>query len=142
MRMRTALLLGVAVAGVGLLGAWRLDTQRDAERVAAVETSRIRAWARTEGGAGLSVLPKRVPPADPGEIDRLDDLTGFDGYAARCASCHVLPDPAAYSPRHWIGKVAEMREQIDRAGVMPPADGEMEAALEFLQAAASELRER
>jgi hypothetical protein len=139
-RTRTALLLGATIVGVGLLGAWRLDAQRDAAREAAAETSRIRAWAWTEGGAGVSVLPKRVPLADPRELQRLDHLPGFDSYAMRCASCHELPDPAAYAPKQWIGKVAEMREKIDRAGVMPPAEGELEAAIRFLQTAAEQLR--
>jgi hypothetical protein len=138
--MRTALLLGATVVGVGLVGAWRLDAHRDAERQTAMETSRIRAWALAQGGAGMSVLPKRVPAADPDALDRLADLPGYDAYTMRCASCHVLPDPAAYPPRRWIGKVAEMKEHSARDGVMPPAEGELKAITEFLQAAAAEMR--
>lgn len=139
--MRTlAIVLLLALLGAGLL-AWRQDV-REAEREAAVETSRIRGWARSNGVAGVSVLPKRVPPADEGELADLEELPGFHEYAMRCSSCHVLPDPAAYPAKKWIGKVAEMRDHIERAGVVPPAREELEAATGFLGAASDSLRTR
>ena len=140
MARTTVLLLSAVVVGVGLLGVRRHDARMTAEREAAVETSRIRAWARAHGGAGVSVLPKRVPAADPAELRRLDHLPGFDAYADRCGSCHDLPDPAAYSPDRWIGKIDEMREPITRAGVMPPEKEEWEAVATFLRAASTRLR--
>jgi hypothetical protein len=137
------LLLLMAVAGAGLFGVWRLGETRDAERQAGIEASKVRGWARSEGGAGPSVLPlNRVPPADERELRELEDLPGFHDYAMRCSSCHELPDPAAYPAKRWIGKVDEMREHIRRAGIMPPEESQLEAALQFLGAASDTLRER
>lgn len=142
MRARTVLLLLLAAAGAGVFGVWRLDVAREAERNAGVEASRIRGWARAEGGAGPSVLPlNRVPLADERELRQLDGLPGFHEYAMRCSSCHELPDPAAYPAKRWIGKVDEMREHIRRAGVVPPEESELEAARAFLRAASDSLRE-
>lgn len=118
-----------------------MDAAKEARRIEAIETSRTRTWARAEGGAGVSVLPKRVPPADQAELRRLEDLPGFHAYAMRCSSCHVLPDPAAYPPKRWVGKVEEMRQHIERAGVVPPSDSELEAARQFLRAASTVLRQ-
>ena len=140
MKRGWVLLLAGGVLAAGLFGAWRLQVVREAEREAAVETSRVRAWARTEGGAGVSVLPKRVPAADPGEIEALSELPGYMAFAERCASCHALPDPAAYPAKRWIGKVDEMREHIRRAGLLPPPAEELAGAIEFLQAASDSLR--
>jgi hypothetical protein len=140
MRARTFLLLLLAVAGAGLLGAWRLGAAEDARRTDAIATSQVRGWARSEGGAGPSVLPNRVPVADEGELRRLEDLPGFHDYAMRCSSCHELPDPAAYPAKRWIGKVDEMREHIRRAGIMPPEESQLESAREFLGAASDSLR--
>lgn len=137
--MRVFVLLLFALTGAGLL-AWRHDAAEKAEREAAVEASRVRTWARASTSAGVSVLPKRVPPADKGELDDLEDLPGFHEYAMRCSSCHVLPDPAAYPARRWVGKVAEMKEHIARAGVVPPEPAELDAAIEFLGAASDSLR--
>jgi hypothetical protein len=141
MTARTVLLLALAVLGVGLFGAWRLGAARDAERQDGIETSKVRGWARSEGGAGPSVLPlNRVPLAHERQLQKLDELPGFHDYAMRCSSCHELPDPAAYPAKQWIGKVDEMREHIRRAGIMPPAESELEAAREFLRAASDSLR--
>lgn len=140
MTRRTWPLLVLALAGAGLLAALRLGAVDDPRRDA-IETSRVRGWARSQGGAGVSVLPKRVPPADRQELERLQELPGFHAYAMRCSSCHVLPDPAAYPGDRWIGKVDEMREHITRAGVVPPAEGELEAAAGFLRAASEALRD-
>ena len=140
MRARTVLLLVLAVVGAGALGLWRLAAARDAERAEGIETSRTWAWARSDGGAGPSILPKRVPVADERELRQFEDLPGFHDYAMRCSSCHELPDPAAYPAKKWIGKVDEMREHIRRAGIMPPAESELEAAREFLRAASDSLR--
>jgi hypothetical protein len=136
---RAPRLLVVAVLGAGLLGAgrWLAD---DVPRHDPVETSRIRGWARAEGGAGVSVLPKRVPPADDGELRRLRDLPGFHEFAMRCSSCHALPDPAAYPAGRWRGKVDEMGEHIRRAGVVPPPLSELDATIGFLEAASTTLR--
>ena len=143
MRAGTLLLLLVAVMGAGLLGAWRLGDAREAERQEGIEASRIRGWARSEGGAGPSVLPlNRVPVADERELRPLEDLPGFHDYAMRCSSCHELPDPAAYPAKRWIGKVDAMREHIRRAGIMPPEESQLEAARTFLQAASDSLREK
>jgi hypothetical protein len=140
MRLRTGILLSMAVAGAGLIGAWRLDAVNDAERREGIETSRIRTWARSTGGAGVSVLPKRVPAADEDELRRLEEVPGFHAYAMRCSSCHVLPDPAAYPADRWIGKVDEMREHIARAGVVPPEEEELEQVRAFLRSASDSLR--
>jgi len=138
---RTWILI-VAVVGAGLLGVWRLQAAADAaDRNDAVETSRVRGWARSEGGAGPSVLPKRVPLADEGELRKLEEVPGFHEYAMRCSSCHELPDPAAYPANRWIGKVDEMREHIRRAGIMPPEESQLEAARQFLRAASDSLRD-
>ncbi len=137
--------IGIVVVLVALIGGGvyllrSMEAAREEARREAVETSRIRGWARAEGGAGLSVLPKRVPEADPEELRRLQDLPGFHAYAMRCSSCHVLPDPGAYDPDRWRGRVDAMREHIARAGVVPPEESELEAATEFLGAASAELR--
>lgn len=144
MRVRVRIVLAIPLAGlaVGLLGAWRLDRDPGAELRQAAERSRTRSWARQEGGAGPSILPKRVPLASKDELRRLEDLPGFHDYAMRCSSCHELPDPAAYPAQRWIGKVAVMREHIRRAGVMPPPDRELEAATRFLGAASDSLRRK
>jgi hypothetical protein len=138
---RASRLLVLAVVGAGLLGAGRWLADAD-PRHDPVETSRVRGWARAEGGAGVSVLPKRVPPADDGELRRLRELPGFHEFAMRCSSCHVLPDPAAYPAGRWRGKVDEMGEHIRRAGVVPPSPAELDAAIEFLDAASAALRTR
>jgi hypothetical protein len=130
----------VALLGGGLYALRAREAAREEARREAVETSRIRGWARSEGGAGLSALPKRVPAADPAELRQLEDLPGFHAYAMRCSSCHVLPDPGAYEPGRWRGRVDAMREHIARAGVMPPEEAELEAATEFLDAASKALR--
>jgi hypothetical protein len=143
MRARTVLLLLSAVAGAGLLGAWHVGEAREVERRAGIETSKVRGWARAEGGAGPSVLPiNRVPPADERELRELEDVPGFHEYAMRCSSCHELPDPAAYPAKRWIGKVDEMREHVRRAGVMPPEESELVAIRRFLGAASDQLREK
>lgn len=133
-------LVACALVGVGALGAWRHRAVQEAERAAGVETSRIRTWARSHTAAGVSVLPKRVPAAARRQLKQLDHLPGFDAYARRCGSCHGLPDPGAYPPKRWIGKVNEMGRHIERAGVMPPEEGEMAAAATFLGEAAAALR--
>lgn len=138
-RMGIALvILALVVGGLFMLRA--REAAREAARTEAVETSRVRGWARAEGGAGVSALPKRVPAADPRELRRLEDLPGFHAYAMRCSSCHVLPDPAAYPAERWTGRVDAMREHIARAGVVPPEESELEAATEFLGAASEALR--
>ncbi|MEX0892475.1 MAG: hypothetical protein WEB88_09925, partial [Gemmatimonadota bacterium] len=93
-----------------------------------------------EGGAGPSVLPKRIPLAHEAELRELEDLPGFHEFAMRCSSCHELPDPAAYPAELWIGKVNVMRQHIRRAGVMPPAETELQAAQKFLRLASDSLR--
>lgn len=138
--MRVMILVFLALTGAGLL-AWRHGALEEAERDAAIETSKVRTWARTQTSAGVSVLPKRVPAVDEDELRNLAELPGFHEYSMRCSSCHVLPDPAAYPSKRWVGKVAEMQEHIRRAGVMPPAEGELEAATEFLGAASDSLRQ-
>lgn len=137
--MRVLILLLLALTGAGFL-AWRHGVEEEAARKRAVETSKVRTWARSNTSAGVSVLPKRVPAADESQLADLEDLAGFHEYAMRCSSCHVLPDPAAYPSKRWVGKVAEMREHIERAGVMPPEPAELEAATEFLSAASAVLR--
>lgn len=140
MRARTWILI-VAVVGAGVLGVWRLqEAANEADRAEAVETSRVRGWARSQGGAGPSVLPNRVPVANERELRKLEEVPGFHEYAMRCSSCHELPDPAAYPSNRWIGKVAEMREHIRRAGVVPPEESELELARQFLRAASDSLR--
>lgn len=134
------LLLLVALGGLGALAAREQAGREAAERREGVETSRTRAWARANTAAGVSVLPKRVPAADRRELRRLEALPGFHEYAMRCSSCHALPNPAAYAPREWVGKVAEMERVIERASVMPPPPGELDAAADFLGAAADSLR--
>jgi hypothetical protein len=139
-RARTWILLA-AVVGAGALGVWRFQAVGDeADRTDAAETSRVRGWARAEGGAGPSVLPIRVPVAKERELRKLEGVPGFHEYAMRCSSCHELPDPAAYPANRWIGKVDEMREHIRRAGVMPPEESELEAARQFLREASDSLR--
>lgn len=138
---RAFALVFLVLVGAGLL-AWRQGVVEENQREDAVETSKVRAWARSNTSAGVSVLPKRVPPADEGELADLEDVPGFHEYAMRCSSCHVLPDPAAYPAKRWIGKVAEMREHIERAGVIPPDREELEAATGFLGAASDSLRGR
>ena len=135
--------IGSVVAVVlvaGFVGASRYEAVREAEREAAVETSRIRTWARANASVGVSVLPKRVPAADPGELESLNGLPGFHDYAMRCGSCHEPPDPAAYAPKQWVGKVAEMGEHIRRAGVVPPSEAQLDSVLRFLGAASDSLR--
>ncbi|MGK7313629.1 MAG: hypothetical protein ACN0LA_15550 [Candidatus Longimicrobiales bacterium M2_2A_002] len=140
-RRAGAVLALVAVAlAAGLVGASRREAAREAERDAAVEASRIRSWARANASVGVSVLPKRVPAADPGELEAVEGLPGFHDFAMRCGSCHELPDPATYGPKRWIGKVAEMQEHIRRSGVMPPSEARMEAVTRFLGAASDSLR--
>ena len=136
MSRRTATLaLVLALAGAGGLAAWRAGVADEARRREGIEASRIRGWARAEGGAGVSVLPKRVPAADDGTLRRLEALPGFHAYAMRCSSCHVLPDPAAYTGGGWMDKVDEMREHSRRAGLVPPPDEEMEQVRTFLRRA-------
>ena len=137
-RMKLAVVLAVLAAG--LFGAWRQSAREKAKRENGVETSLLRSWARSETGAGISILPLRVPVARARDLRALEDLPGFHEYSMRCSSCHALPDPAAYAPRQWIGTVDRMRHQIARAGVMPPREGELEAATEFLRAASESLR--
>jgi hypothetical protein len=136
--------LGVVVVlvlmGAGLIGVWRSVAEQEARRKGGVETSRVRDWARTEGGAGISVLPKRVPAADSRELREVEGLPGFHEFAMRCSSCHVLPDPAAYPGERWPGKVEEMREHIQRSGMLPPPESDLELARQFLRAAADSLR--
>lgn len=141
-RLRAGSALLFVLVGAGVAGVWRRDAATQAERQEAIETSRVRAWARSEGGAGVSVIPKRIPAADGKELRRLDTLPGYHAYALRCSSCHVLPDPAAYRPRQWIGKVDGMREHMIRAGVVPPSESELDAARTFLRAASEVLRAR
>ena len=141
MRRRTGILLAGLLLGAGLLGAWRYRAVTEAAaRETAVETSRVRTWARTRTAAGISVLPKRVPAAEEARLRDLRDLPGYHDFATRCASCHALPDPAAYPSRQWVGKVAEMQEHIRRAGLMPPTEDELRGAVWFLEAAADSLR--
>ena len=140
MTPRTVRTLALTLAVGALVGGWRLRTG-GAAAGDGVETSRLRGWARAEAGAGVSVLPKRVPAADEGELERLKELPGFHAYAMRCSSCHVLPDPAAYPGKRWIGKVDEMREHIGRAGIMPPSDEDLDSVRVFLGAAADRLRD-
>lgn len=139
--MRILAVVLVVLTGAGLL-AWRRGAIQETERQQALETSQIRTWARSNTAAGISVLPKRVPPADEEVLAGLEGVPGFHEYAMRCSSCHVLPDPAAYPARRWIGKVAEMREHIEQAGVVPPERAELEAATGFLRAASDSLRVR
>lgn len=142
MRARTVLLLLLAVASVGVLGTWRRATAEDARRQDAIETSRLRRWARSEGGAGPSVEPiKRLAEAEDRDLRELKRLPGFHEYAVRCSSCHAFPDPAADPAGQWYGKVDEMREHVRRAGVVPPAESELEAARRFLSAASDSLRD-
>jgi hypothetical protein len=131
------LVLALAVAG-GL--AWRAASAAEARRAADVEASQVRGWARSSTAAGMSVLPKRVPAASKTDLRRVEGLPGFHEYAMRCSSCHVLPAPAAYDARRWIGKVDEMRAHTARSGIMPPPEEEMEMARRFLQAASDTLR--
>ncbi|MFO7892825.1 MAG: hypothetical protein R6U63_03735 [Longimicrobiales bacterium] len=138
---RAFVLVLLALIGAGLL-AWRQGVMEENRREEALETSKVRSWARSNTSAGVSVLPKRVPAADQDELADLEDLPGFHEYAMRCSSCHVLPDPAAYPSKRWVGKVAEMREHIERAGVIPPDREELEAATGFLGAASDSLRGR
>lgn len=142
MRPLTIFSLVLALAGAGLLGVWYLRSADDAARPDGAETSRIRAWARAQGGAGPSVLPKRVPAADARELRRLEELPGFHAYAMRCSSCHVLPDPAAYTGDRWIGKVESMRQHTIRAGVLPPPESELDSVRVFLRGASEALRPR
>lgn len=139
--MRILVIVLVVLTGAGLL-AWRRGAVQEAERQQALETSQIRTWARSNTAAGISVLPKRVPAVDEDTLADLEDVPGFHEYAMRCSSCHALPDPAAYPAKQWIGKVAEMREHIERAGVVPPEPEELEAATRFLGAASDSLRQR
>lgn len=138
---RAVLLLFLALLGAGLL-AWRQGVVEEQQRKNALETSKVLAWARSNTSAGVSVLPKRVPAADEDELADLEEVPGFHEFAMRCSSCHVLPDPAAYPANRWIGKVAEMGEHIERAGVIPPDHEELEAATQFLGAASDSLRGR
>lgn len=138
---RVKLTVILTVVGAGLFGAWRHSALQEAEREAGIETSLLRSWAQSETGAGISILPLRVPAARERDLRALEDLPGFHEYAMRCSSCHVLPDPAAHPPRQWIGTVDRMRHQIERAAVMPPPEGELEAATEFLRAASESLRD-
>jgi hypothetical protein len=137
---RAIALVLLTVTAAGLLGAWRLDAPSGDGRQDAGETSRIRAWARLKGGAGPSVVPKRVPLADPGELRQVEGLPGYRVYSTRCASCHELPDPAAYPAKRWIGKVDAMREHVRRAGVLPLSDSEVQAVTRFLGAASDSNR--
>lgn len=139
--LRIGLLLLLAGAGAGA-GAWRLAAAAEAQRQAAIETSRVRGWARANTAAGMSVLPKRIPAADPAQLRRLEAMPGFHEYAMRCSSCHVLPDPAAYPAARWAGKVADMQHHTDRSGMMPPPESDMTAATTFLVAASDSLRAR
>ncbi len=137
---RSTVVIVLALIGAVLIGVRRARHEHEGRRMDAVETSRIRDWARSEGGAGISVLPKRVPAADSRELRKIEDLPGFHEYAMRCSSCHVLPDPAAYPADRWPGKVHEMREHIQRSGMLPPPESELEQARRFLRAAADSLR--
>ena len=137
---RVTVTLVLAVAGAGLFGAWRQSVSERADREAALQRSLLRAWARAETGAGISIVPKQVPAADARHLKRLEELAGFHEYAMRCSSCHVLPDPATYTGGEWTGKVDEMRYHIGRSGVMPPSEGELKTAAEFLRRASEELR--
>ena len=140
MRVRTVALLAVLTVASGLVVAWRYGAVREAEREAAAETSQVRTWARANAAVGVSVLPKRVPAADPADIRRLQDEPGFHAFAMRCSSCHELPDPGAYDARRWIGKVDEMQEHIRRSGTVPPPDSVMREVVEFLGEASESLR--
>lgn len=140
MRTRWIVTALLALAGVVALWTWRADVAEDARRQAEAESSRVRAWARSSTAAGISVVPKRVPAADERSLRRLEEVPGFHEYAMRCSSCHVLPDPGAYDGRRWVGKVESMRRHIERAGVMPPPEGELEAVRGFLEAASDSLR--
>ena len=137
---RVKLAVFLILSGTGLFGAWRQSELDKAEREAGIERSLLRSWARSQTDAGVSILRLRVPPARARELRKLEDLAGYHEYAMRCSSCHVLPDPAAYEARRWVGTVGRMRHQIDRAGVMPPGEGELEAATEFLRRASELLR--
>ncbi len=141
MRLRTAIALLALLAGVGLFDARRMAAERQAaERAASMETLRLRAWARANSAAGVSIRSKHVPPTSAPELEAVNDLPGFRTYSMRCASCHVLPDPAAHPAKVWRGKVDLMRWHIGQAGVVPPADSEMAAVKEFLGEAARRLR--
>ena len=136
MRARTWLILAFAAAGSAGLVAWRLDAARDARLEASIEASRVRRWALAEGGAGISVVPKRVPAAGRDQLRRLEDRPGFHEYAMRCSACHVLPDPTAYRAGAWNDKVGSMMGQMERAGLMPPTREELDAIVAFLRDAA------
>ena len=138
--MRVLILVLLGLTGAGLL-AWRHQVAEEAERREAIEASKVRTWARTRTSAGISVLPKRVPAADEAELRDLEGVPGFHEYAMRCSSCHVLPDPGAYPAKQWVGKVAEMREHIRRAGVLPPEQSELDTVAAFLGAASDSLRD-
>lgn len=142
MRLRTAIPLLVLLAAAGLVVARRVAAERrEAARESAMETLRLRAWAQSSSAAGVSIQPKNVPAAGEAELSKVRDLAGYHAYAMRCASCHVLPDPAAYPPKEWRGKVDLMRWHIGQAGVVPPADSEIAAVKEFLGQASRRLRE-
>lgn len=140
MRTGARFTLIAVVLGAGIFAAWRRSAVEAAERLAAIETSLLRSWARSETGAGVSILPIRVPRTGEKALRALEDIPGFHEYAMRCSSCHELPDPAAYTAKHWIGKVDQMRGHIDRAGVMPPPQEELSAVTEFLGRASRTLR--
>jgi hypothetical protein len=132
------LLLLLVLTAIVAVGAWRVAADREAQRREAVETSLFRSWARAEAGAGISIVPKRVPPVPERTLRQLQELPGFHEFAMRCASCHLLPDPEAYETRRWGGVVERMRHHIHRSGTIPPPDAELEAALQFLRAASQQ----
>ena len=141
-RAHTAVPLLVVLAGAGLFTARRVAASRQAaEREAAMETLQLRVWAQSHTAAGVSIQPKKVPPADRKAVAALRNLPGYHAYAMRCESCHVLPSPTAHAGKEWIGTVDKMRFYIGRAGVVPPADSELGAIKSFLQAASDSLQD-
>lgn len=138
MSSRAVLLILALVVTVSAVGAWRVIVAREVERREALETSQTRSWARSEAGAGISAVPKRVTAAPERTLRQVRDLPGYHEFATRCASCHVLPDPTMYDSRQWSTVTERMRHHADRSGTIPPPESDLHAVLDFLRAASQQ----
>ncbi|MEQ9569868.1 MAG: hypothetical protein RLN75_06730 [Longimicrobiales bacterium] len=83
--------------------------------------------------AGVSV--RFQPDIEPLRRSSLgpDTARSYHLFAARCGSCHAVPDPDMNTGEHWSFLMRRMQDKTRRAGVIPISDAESDSILTFLR---------